>query len=231
METDPADNSALRDKPPGLFRRILNRVRAVSWSVLGRDVLVAGVVGGVLLWGQARIDDDRNDREDTREDLRFVRERSSPDRMDRPFFGMSLKRQNLSGLRLSYADFRMAELEGAMVQFADLTHADFSFANLAGADFGASDLRNATFNTTDLSGVDFFEADLRGAKFDAIFHRVRLLHADLRGVDLSNVSFQGTSVDDICHDESTKWPPGVAPPPAEQSSCEMWTGDWGLRPG
>ena len=137
--------------------------------------MLAGVISGsvVAVWTvseQARIDDLRSDREERQENLRFVRDKSSTQLVDRPFQKIDLQGQNLNGLKLARADFSGASLENAQLQFTDLSgaklvDADLSGVNLVFAGLYGADLTNANLN-------DAILADGRGGIpcFDATTH-------------------------------------------------------------
>lgn len=207
-----------------------------SWM---REVVVGLISGAVVAAGAtlatASLDDRRSVREDKRENLRFVRERSSEKAEPRPFNHFDLARQNLSGLHLDGADFLganlresvlfQAHLKGAQlaatdlyranIRLADLTKADLSSSNLQGAQMmGAkmvgAKLRYADLRSSDLSGVDLSGADLVLARLDG---------ATLGESVLDAVTFGSGNGETVCYDDATKWPEDFTPPAMNETSC------------
>lgn len=165
--------------------------------------MVALVVGSILLVNQAWIDDRRSEREtktaqimadeaDRRENLRFVRERSSEQATDRPFTSMDLIEQNLARLNMAQADFENAQLMRAFMPGVNLESANLRTTGLSGAYLGRANLINA---------------DLRGA--------------DLRGTILSEAKLDGAVLEASCHDDTTRWPEGFVPPASVNSFCDF----------
>ncbi|MHA7156219.1 pentapeptide repeat-containing protein [Arthrobacter sp. TMN-50] len=161
-----------------------------------RDGLVALTVGGLLLAGQAFIDDRRTDREQVAaaklsnelsriEDLRFIRERSA-----------ELPPQS-EGALFNQLPFAEMDLSGQNLSNLDLRGADFTSANLTDTKFFMSDLRGAIFRNTVLTKTSFEAAKLE----EATFHRV-----SLRGTNFSNSN--GGIFSDVCWDEKAILPPG-----------------------
>lgn len=69
-----------------------------------------------------------------------------------------LSRINLSGGKLSRANFMLAQLD-----YSDLSNANLSNANLSFADLSCADLSNANLSFANLSNADLSGADLSGA--------------------------------------------------------------------
>lgn len=170
---------------------------------LWREVLVALLVGSILLVNQAWIDDRRSEREiktaqvmadeaDRRENLRFVRERSSEQATDRPFTNMDLVEQNLASLDMAQADFENAKLMRAFMPGVNLESANLRTTGLSEAYLGRANLLNA---------------DLRGA--------------DLRGTVLSDAKLDGAVLEASCHDDKTQWPDGFVPPASANEICNV----------
>lgn len=157
--------------------------------------------------------------------LNFVRERSSDEpRVYRPFNGMDLQGQNLSGLHLVGADMREANLADANLRGAKFAAANLYRANLTdaiadGVDFSGADLNLANLTGAKLSatlteagmvqailiGADLYKAylpgaNMRGAKLsgahlsDATLTRVVLSYADLTAADLSGAHLRGADL-------------------------------------
>jgi uncharacterized protein YjbI with pentapeptide repeats len=177
--------------------------------------IVAGLAVFLVTW---HFESQRADNDQRLENLRFVRERSSDDpSQPRPFRGLDLANQNLSGLRLPQAQFVEA----------DLAKADLRFVLLSGAQLRAADLREARLTQTTLNGTGFIDAQLSHASIDKAFAR----NASFAGSNLSGADFTGTSLQGadfsgavgldqadlstVCWDESTRWPEGFTPPPSD----------------
>ena len=82
-----------------------------------------------------------------------------------------LRKGNLSGAQLAYANLEAADLEGADLSSADLSHAnltdtDLRGANLSGANFAHAKLSGANLLGANLEGARFGAADIEGAHFD-----------------------------------------------------------------
>lgn len=161
------------------------------------------IVGLILLVGQAWLDDRRSDREtstarimaeeaERRENLRFVRERSNRDSLERPYTNIDLVGQNLAKLNMANADLENARLTEAFMPSVNLSGANLRTADLSGALLGGANLENADF-----------------------------LGADLRGTNLENATLQGAVLEATCYDQATKWPTGFAPPPSEAGLCDL----------
>ena len=142
------------------------------------------------------------------------------DLRQRPFAGIQLPNQNLSGLNLagayfadsnlSGANLTMVDLSGAVLSNADLSGADLSYAilfdaDLSGADLSGADLLGATFISADLSETDMSNADLEGADLEAAV--VSLV--DLSTANLSSAQIVGVIWDP---DSPPRWPAGFSPP-------------------
>ncbi|MEO5319072.1 pentapeptide repeat-containing protein [Arthrobacter sp. CC3] len=79
---------------------------------------------------QVHFDDVRSDREARQENLRYVRDRSSDQIVDRPFQGIDLRGENLNGLKLEKADLGAADLAKVSANQANLKSAGLSAAKL-----------------------------------------------------------------------------------------------------
>lgn len=176
-----------------------------------RDVLVALLIGGLLLWGQSNIDNFRSDREaaaaerlateaDRRENLRFVRERSGPQEIERPFRSMDLTEQTLSGLTLRGADFSSASLARTDFSYAALDGAKFGFTDLSGSELVGSILPSAYLGTANLQRASFAYANLHRANLEssvadgATFEGTILTNASLEGASFRGAFFSGADL-------------------------------------
>jgi uncharacterized protein YjbI with pentapeptide repeats len=223
-----------------------------------RDVLLGAVLTLALFGTQFYLDERRSDREadaaqrlsdeaDRREDVRFVRDRSSQAHLDRPFARIDLIDENVSGLELAGADFGGASLVSTDFEDSDLSGADFSGAMLFNANLNYADLSRADFSCrgvhryescsttlgratlfgTNLSHADLTGADLTGAWLTeesdltgTVLRRANLSQAQLFDVDLSTADLTGADLDGVCYDQATKWPKTfVPPPPAKAETC------------
>lgn len=174
-----------------------------------RDGVVALLIGGVLLGGQALIDDGRSDREaaraddlamlaDRRENLRFVRERSTVVALERPFQGMDLTEQNLSGLSLSGANFGNAELDDTSFFYADLKNTDFSGASLEDSFLSFTDLTDANLAVAELNGAFLTDAVLVDTNFGyAVADRARFTSADVTDAFFDGASLRNADFDEV----------------------------------
>jgi hypothetical protein len=191
------------------FREVL---RDPNWWM--RDVFTALVVAVIVaagsILGQKMIDDDRAQREG--ENLRFVRDASSPDpNRARPFSVLDLEGQHLVGLQIAGADFAYTDLADAFLIASDLSRGDFTRGNLSNANLSRTNLRGAYFGVdrrindanqpgANLTGADLTDADLTGAN---------LSHANLTGANLTTATMSG-----VFYDAATVWPKGFSPPPS-----------------
>ena len=130
------------------------------------------------------------------------------------FTGAKLYRADLTGAALTEANFRRADLDGAVLDGANLQGANLASADLSeiyfdiNPDFRAADLRNANFFKATLNGVDFSGAQLEEAKFDraemsaAIFDNAELNEADMKDANLRGARFNGADVSDVNFSEA-----------------------------
>lgn len=221
--------------------------------------LLSGLVVAVLtvVW-QSHIDNQRSEREsgweatrameaDRRENLRFVRERSSNRPTERPFAGIDLQGQTLSGLSLSRANFASADLRGATVTSTNLSGAVLSGAQLQDSNMESAGLTGAFFYHADLSGAHMKEAfmtgalltganlsetDLTGAVFvDAMLREANLSGADLTGAQVTGADLRGADLSSA--DLTGKDPSDLFPGPARiENICHDGQTTWpsGFRP-
>lgn len=159
-----------RHEPPWLIRTAI------------AELMLAGLLGALFLWGGSSLESTRAERLDRLENLRFVRSVAALPAERKQLAELDLRGQNLSGLDLSGADLR-----GSDLQHADLTGANLSAADLTGADLSdalltATDLSNANLSSARMSGGDFTNAILAGATlFRSVATGADLSDADLRG--------------------------------------------------
>lgn len=202
------------------------KIQRWSWPAVRHDLavgLISGTVVALLsLAGAVYFDDKRSDREAQQEErrsvqegrqenLRFVRDRSSAEEVDRPFQDIDLNEQNLSGLGLVKADFSEASLVFTQFIGADLSGAKFVRADLSGANFESADLEGADLYKATLWGTNFIAANLRGA--------------DLRDADLRNVVLHAGATMTVCYDDKTQWPTQYTPPALSKRVCDLRWGE------
>ena len=182
-----------RRRPPassGSVREAIRRIWLEEPPWLVRDGVVALIIGLLLLvsqlWfdvaqihRQETLENARSEHAEQLENLRFVRERSSPRRLGRPFQEFNLHGQNLIGLQLAGADFTGSNLGDASL----------TLSNLRGADFSSADLSYARVNLADLRNAQFGEADLRGAAVNSVLRHAHLRDADLSRANLLSADF------------------------------------------
>lgn len=195
-----------------------------SW----RHDLVVGLVSGAVvaaasMLGQSALDDDRSSREERRENLRFIRERSSSDKQDRPFGAMDIRDQNLSGLLLVESDFTDSDMSNSNLDNVVLQEAKLVSSNLTGSSLYRANLRSADLAHARLTGADLISASLKSARLEAVeFKNANLSYADLSESDLPGANFEGADLtgakfENICYDDTTVWPENFTPPPSTES--------------
>ena len=158
---------------------------------------------GVQNWNERRTHEDfKPDLEET--DLAWFNER----KMDR-FIPIPGDLVDLSGINLSHAKLRSAELYSVDFTKADLRGADLTYSHLNGAVFeganldyadlrgastcGAADFKGAKLVCANLSSADFSGTDFRNAFLsEATLHRTNLLYAWLSGANLSRTQLWNT---------------------------------------
>ena len=92
---------------------------------------------------------------------------------------------------LYYADLRNANLEGAIMNNAELSYASFRSARLANVNFNYADMRGADMTGAHVSPTSLWQANLFGALLtDAVFANSRLKFANLSGANLDGTNFQ-----------------------------------------
>lgn len=230
--------------------------REPPWFV--QDVVIALMIGLLLAALQIWVEDNRSDRQERLENLRFVRDRSSSTQLDRPFSGIDLAEMNLSGLSLAAADFKGARLDGVRFTLAGLEGAHFEDASMRNADLREADLSRVNFGSTVADGANFTRAVLRGAQLvDSSFTNVDFKNAGLFDLDFAGSSFdrsdffeakltriqlvradlsssynlETATFDQVCYDERTKWPDGFSPPPQDGDICDKFQGSsWRQTP-
>jgi uncharacterized protein YjbI with pentapeptide repeats len=186
-----------------------------------------GIITGVITFAvQNHFDIQRENQTIRLENLRFVRENSlSENSRERPFQGLDLSEQILSGLSLSKSNFENAKLSRVSFIDTDLRdsvfkksvarHSDFMYANLDNSDFSDADvgeskflfaqLVDSDFSNANLKGADLFRADLRSADLSgANLNGARLFNADMTGADLRGTDLRGTDLENTTYSECTK---------------------------
>ncbi|MEB3279629.1 MAG: pentapeptide repeat-containing protein [Lyngbya sp.] len=148
---------------------------------------------------------------------------------------VNLKNADLSKADLREASFKNAKLNNVNMSEANISDADLSGANLSQADLykaylhcskliytrlNGAELSDAVLTVTNCKNAEFtnarlVNADLRGAKFrNANFKEANFHRANLRGnyhnqqilVDLINVNFENTNLEQAICDENTRFP-------------------------
>ena len=98
-------------------------------------------------------------------------------------------------VNLTGANLKRAQLRGFLLQFANLGRVNLSEANLREADFSRSSLNWADLREADLRGAKLTGADLRGALVHgANLRDADLTEANLSGVDLSEINLSGATL-------------------------------------
>jgi uncharacterized protein YjbI with pentapeptide repeats len=92
---------------------------------------------------------------------------------------------------LYYADLRNANLEGAIMNNAELSYASFRSARLANVNLNYADMRGVDMTGAHVSPTSLWEANLFEALLtDAVFANSRLKFANLSGANLDGTNFQ-----------------------------------------
>lgn len=233
----------LQNADPAVDERPARAAERPGWF---REFVVAVGVGVLLLGGQAVFDDRRSDREEDRENLRFVRDRSGQRSAFLPFAnldlqGMTLIGYNLNGANFDHAELQNARFDGALLHAAAFGSArigstDFTGAKMAGADFSCdcdglvlarpifveATLTSATFTNRVIREGNFQEADLREAELQNVtVENSDFARADLRGANLQGAkNLASADLAGACHDDATDWPTDYRPAPsADPSEC------------
>lgn len=111
-----------------------------------------------------------------------------------------LRKLDMKGRSLRYAQAHRAFLAGADLSFADLKFAEFSLASLQGVTFECADLRAVQFerarigwaclSAADLTGANMKYASMYGARLQyADFDKANLTSVDLTGADATGATF------------------------------------------
>lgn len=203
--------------------RLWSRSRrcVVAMAMVSAVLVSASILGAVAIHDDSPTDQQQqqdllvsNSQSSRVENLRLVRTLSSPNaHVRRPLRGIDLANQNLSGLQLPSANLVDAQLMGAFLVGVYLTDADLTHATLAGANASGVNLYNASMYGTKLAGVDFSGAYMRHAN---------LAYSDLSGAiligaDLFEADLTGVNLDNVCWDDSTRWPTDFGALPSPRS--------------
>ncbi len=116
-----------------------------------------------------------------------------------------VRRVDLRGVNLVFADagsaffanadLRDAQLQGADLSYAELQGADLTVAELQGANFWHAQLQGANFTAARLQGAVLQAAQLQGAELEFAYLEGANLHdANLRGADLTGARLQGADL-------------------------------------
>jgi len=177
---------------------------------------------------QVHFDDVRSDREARQENLRYVRDRSSEQLVDRPFQGIDLRGENLNGLKLEKADLSAANLIEVSANQVNLKSAGLSTAKLRNSLLVKTDFSYAVLVGADMSHAKLIAANLQRAHLQLVdFEGAELVLANVRGTDLSRSQNLDKAVltngsDTICYDELTKWPKELTPPIVGSTCDDNW---------
>ena len=110
--------------------------------------------------------------------------------------GLSLKGNDLYGIRIPHAILNRADLSGADLGGADLRRADLYCANLEGADLERANLREADLDWADLSSTNLIGADLSGTQmFSARLILAQMQAANLNEADLCGADLYGADLE------------------------------------
>ncbi len=165
----------------------------------------------LIRWAQARSPDILAAEPDAR-----AAARAPANPADRDFTGARLDGADLTG-----ADLRGVDLTGVVLSWATLTHARLDGADLTGAWLDGADLTGAvlswaTLTRAGLVGADLTDADLR--------------EANLRGADLTGAWLGGADLTGTLWSRDTRWPDAGWAWRMRDSSDEVSTGLFRVRP-
>jgi uncharacterized protein YjbI with pentapeptide repeats len=206
---------------------------------------VAVLTASLLTGGAMIITDQLSKQSDTeavrRDNLRLVMEAVIAGTHNLSFGGMDLTDRALAAKDLKGVDFFGADLDGARLEWSDLSCnmeyalpreiatsryepcADLGYASMVKTNLFGANLEGASLAGADLTGADLRDAilnsamlsnaDLSGA--DLSFAEVRWATfdgANLTGANLSELFLLDTAFDGVCFDDSTVWPEGFQEP-------------------
>ena len=130
---------------------------------------------------------------------------------------LDLSGRDLKGIRIYVLDAKQVNLQGAILDQADMHGCNFTQANLAGASCKSVHFRAAPMASADLSGADFTKARLRGVNLKKAnctggnFTEADFTGSDLCGADFTNAILDQALCTDAKFDETTKFPKGFKP--------------------
>jgi len=107
---------------------------------------------------------------------------------------MDFRHVDIAGADLNHAQFRFADLSGAVLRDSSFNHANFAFANLSGAVIEGCRFRGAEMSGVSLSGTRVFDGDFS----DAVLHG-----ANLSGATIVVGNFRGANLTQASMDRST----------------------------
>lgn len=184
----------------------------LGWLQRQRDDLIRDAVLGLVILAvgasfAAYYDRQLDQRAESSENTRFVRQAVIDGATTKPFRELNLRGASLAGLDFgctrpdaaraaAFTDDR-TEAGCANFSFADLSSANLNRAELCYALLTGADLRDANLSLADLGGAELGGAQLRGADL----FKTDLREADLRGADMA-----GVDLSDACYENTTRWP-------------------------
>lgn len=177
-----------------------------------RDVLVGAtalLVAFVLAaWWDGRL----AVRSEALENTRFVRQVAVDGSPLKPFGGLVLRGAELSGLELGCEDVEAARAAGFADERLEAGCADFRGADLRGAVLVRTGLDHALLYDVDMRDADLTLTHLRGAEIGADFRGAQMFKTDLSEASLVGSDLTGVAWTDVCYDDATQWPPSFQPP-------------------
>lgn len=187
---------------------------------LVRDTLIGLVVLAVGAIAAAWYDQRLEQRAESHENTRFVRQAVIDDARTKPFIGLDLRGASLAGLDLGCTDPGAARAAAFVPERVEAGCADFSGADLRSANLDRATLPYALLSDADLRDANLALADLRGALLGgARLGGAELFGTDLREADLRGADLTGADLSTACHDDTTRWPEGFPPDPTDTSAC------------
>lgn len=211
-----------------------------TWNNPGRSLPALGeasievgaalMTGAILGWVLFPIEENRFNREqdyeearlqreERRDNIRFVREMATERNIERkPFADLDLQGATfvsfdftdaeLFRANLGEANLALADLTGAILTSSRLTNANLTSAHLNGSYMQEADLTGADLSDTQLIDADLSNADLSGANLRYTnFSGANLSGTNFTETDLTTATFTGASYDD-----TTVWPLDLRPP-------------------
>lgn len=196
-----------------------------GWLQRQRDDLIRDAVLGLVLLAvgagfAAYYDRQLDQRAESSENTRFVRQAVIDGATTKPFLELNLRGASLAGLDLGCTRPDAARAAAFDDERVEAGCADFSHADLSSANLNRAVLRYALLTEADLRGANLRLADLGGAVLlGARLGGANLWKTDLREADLRGADMAGVDLSYACYDDTTQWVEGFTPAPADTAAC------------